>query len=83
MIATAHGRAAMALLKKLRADGVVDLNRKDGADQLRALAPEVTARYQRATDLLSERFPARSGGTADIVLAAPSGLAHDTRTGVV
>ena len=40
VIGTAHGRAAMALLKKLRVDGVVDLNRKDGADQLRALAPD-------------------------------------------
>ena len=40
VIGTAHGRAAMALLKKLRVDDVVDLNRKDGADQLRALAPD-------------------------------------------
>ena len=39
VIGTAHGRAAVALLKKLRVDGAVDLNRKDGADQLRALAP--------------------------------------------
>ncbi|MEY2568799.1 MAG: putative drug exporter of the superfamily, partial [Actinomycetota bacterium] len=30
---------------------------------------------QQATDLLGERFPARSGDTADIVLAAPDGLA--------
>jgi NADPH:quinone reductase-like Zn-dependent oxidoreductase len=40
VIGTARGRAAMALLKKLRVDGVVDLNRKDEADQLRALAPD-------------------------------------------
>jgi len=40
VIGTARGRAAMALLKKLRVDGVVDLNRKDAADQLRALAPD-------------------------------------------
>lgn len=40
VVGTARGRAAMALLKRLRVDSVVDLNRKDGADQLRALAPD-------------------------------------------
>jgi NADPH:quinone reductase-like Zn-dependent oxidoreductase len=40
VIGTARGRAAITLLKKLCVDGVVDLNRKDAADQLRALAPE-------------------------------------------
>lgn len=40
VIGTARGRAGMALLKKLRVDGVVDLNRKDAGDQLRALAPD-------------------------------------------
>jgi NADPH:quinone reductase-like Zn-dependent oxidoreductase len=40
VIGTARGRAGMALLKKLRVDAVVDLNRKDAGDQLRALAPD-------------------------------------------
>ena len=39
VIGTARGRAAITLLKKLRVDGVVDLNRKDAPDQMRALAP--------------------------------------------
>jgi NADPH2:quinone reductase len=40
VIGTARGRAAITLLKKLRVDGVVDLNRKDAPDQLRELAPD-------------------------------------------
>jgi NADPH:quinone reductase-like Zn-dependent oxidoreductase len=40
VIGTARGRAAMALLKKLRVDGVVDLKRKDAPEQMRALAPD-------------------------------------------
>ena len=40
VIGTARGRGGMALLKKLRVDGVVGLNRKDAGDQLRSLAPD-------------------------------------------
>jgi NADPH:quinone reductase len=40
VIGTARGRAAITALKKLRVDGVVDLNRKDAADQLRSFAPD-------------------------------------------
>jgi len=40
VIGTARGRDAITLLKKLRVDGVVDLNRKDAPDQMRALAPD-------------------------------------------
>jgi NADPH:quinone reductase len=40
VIGTARGRAAITLLKRLRVDGVVDLNRKDAPDQMRALAPD-------------------------------------------
>jgi NADPH:quinone reductase-like Zn-dependent oxidoreductase len=40
VIGTARGRAAITLLKKLRVDGVVDLDGKDAADQLRTLAPD-------------------------------------------
>jgi NADPH:quinone reductase-like Zn-dependent oxidoreductase len=40
VIGTARGRAAIRLLKKLRVDGVVDLNRKDAPDRLRSFAPD-------------------------------------------